>query len=96
VNKNRGLGRGLGALFPGARPPSEPAASRDEGVAEIEIDRIDPNVHQPRRHFDEQRLHERAQAIAANGLLAPIVVRRSAHDELRCEISAGERRWRAA
>ncbi len=96
MNKNRGLGRGLGALFPGARPSSEPPESRAEGVAEIEIDRIDPNVRQPRRHFDEQRLQELAQSVAANGLLAPIVVRRSAQDAQRFEIIAGERRWRAA
>jgi len=95
VHKQRGLGRGLGALFPGARPAAAPV---DTGatVMQIEVEHIDPNPHQPRRHFDEQGLSQLAQSIAANGLLAPIVVRPSRRFPDRYEIVAGERRWRAA
>lgn len=96
MNKNRGLGRGLGALFPGARAQSAAEPQLGSVVAQLEPDSIEPNRHQPRRHFDEQRLAALAQSIAANGLLAPIIVRRHPEAENRYQIIAGERRWRAA
>ena len=65
-------------------------------VAQIDLAAIDPNSHQPRRRFDEQELAGFASSIGANGLLAPIIVRRSPRDPARYEIIAGERRWRAA
>lgn len=98
MNKPRGLGRGLGALFPAAQ--SVAVAHGDEAqieaLAQIELDRISPNPHQPRRQFDEESLTALAQSIASNGLLAPILVRRDPHAPHRYEIIAGERRWRAA
>jgi len=96
VNKNRGLGRGLGALFPGARAQSVAEPQAGTVVAQLAPDSIEPNRQQPRRHFDEQSLAALAQSIAANGLLAPIIVRRHPEAENRYQIIAGERRWRAA
>ena len=96
MNKNRGLGRGLGALFPGARGVGTNDSSGGGVVAQLNVADIDPNSKQPRRHFDEQELDALARSIAANGLLAPIIVRRSPRDSNRYEIIAGERRWRAA
>ena len=82
----RALGRGLDALFTRAAIPSSE-------VADIDIDRIDPSAYQPRQVFKEQALEELASSIRANGMLQPIIVRRTGD---RFQIIAGERRWRAA
>lgn len=97
MNKPRGLGRGLGALFPGGAA-SNVLAQEAPGakLIEIEIERIKPNPHQPRRHFDEESLTALAQSISAHGLLAPIIVRRHPDLPESYEIITGERRWRAA
>lgn len=80
------LGRGLSALLGDDRPTeSQPG--------EIDIDLIRPNPEQPRTTFAESALDELAQSIAVNGIVQPIVVRRSGTGY---EIVAGERRWRAA
>ena len=82
------LGRGLSALMGEERPMApEPASS------EIDIDLIEPNPEQPRSRFDESELEDLAQSIRANGIIQPIVVRKSGG---RYQIVAGERRWRAA
>jgi ParB family chromosome partitioning protein len=90
------LGRGLGALIPGASPalsvPIE-AEADSAGLLEIAIDRIDPNPEQPRRRFDGEQLERLAESIRAHGVLQPIVVRRSGE---RFELLVGERRWRAS
>ncbi len=80
------LGRGLSALL-GDDREAAPAGS------EIDIDLIRPNPEQPRTRFAAGALEELAQSIAANGVVQPIVVRRSGTGY---EIVAGERRWRAA
>lgn len=86
----RGLGRGLGAFFPGAGR-AQPSMS-----GEIAIEEIAPNPLQPRRNFDEQSLQGLAASIKANGMLAPIIVRPRKGGGRAYEIVAGERRWRAA
>jgi ParB family chromosome partitioning protein len=96
VSKQRGLGRGLGAFFPGggsatAAVPDAPSGQR---VALIPIDAIAANPHQPRRDFDANELESLSQSVRANGVLSPILVRSIGDD--RYEIVAGERRWRAA
>ena len=65
------------------------------GVLEIDIDAIEPDPDQPRRHFDERSLDLLAQAFAAHGLVEPIVVRPSATAG-RYLLVVGERCWRAA
>ncbi|HME72629.1 MAG TPA: ParB/RepB/Spo0J family partition protein [Myxococcota bacterium] len=90
------LGRGLGALIPGAGPGASsqgealPAAG---GPAEIEVERIDPNPEQPRRIFDAEQLERLADSIRRHGVLQPVVVRAAGE---RYELVVGERRWRAA
>jgi ParB family chromosome partitioning protein len=101
----RGLGRGLGALIPGAsaapRPapaapvePEERPAPDARGPAEIEVDRIRANPEQPRRVFDAGELERLAASIRQHGILQPVVVRRA--DDGDYELVVGERRWRAA
>jgi len=93
----RGLGRGLSALMGEAavEQPIDPAAPKAAGVRMMHIAHIQPNPHQPRRHFDETALDELAASIAARGLIQPIVVRPHPHNSAY-QIVAGERRWRAA
>ncbi|MFY9724883.1 MAG: ParB/RepB/Spo0J family partition protein [Bryobacteraceae bacterium] len=91
----KALGRGLGALLP-TRPthqPLPPISPTQEAALSIPIDSIDPNPLQPRRVFQSERLSELAQSIRANGIIQPLVVRRSGE---RYQLVAGERRWRAA
>ncbi len=59
----------------------------------VGIDDLRPNKNQPRRTLGEAECHELALSIAANGIIQPIVARRT-FDGL--EILAGERRWRSA
>lgn len=61
------------------------------------IETISPNRFQPREIFDEESIAELAESIKQQGLLQPLLVRRSAvADGERFELIAGERRFRAA
>lgn len=73
---------------------SDTPATTSEQVLDVDIDLIEPNSLQPRTNFDEERLEELAQSIRANGIIQPILVRRTDGD--RYQLVAGERRWRAA
>jgi ParB family chromosome partitioning protein len=84
--QKRGLGRGLGALIPGA-----------EGIGatslEIPLAELESNPLQPRRNFEQAALEELAATIRAHGVLTPVVVRRAPQGY---QVVAGERRVRAA
>lgn len=95
MNKPRGLGRGLGALFPAASARAE-TSNTGVPLLQVPLENITPNPNQPRRHFDEESLTALAQSISAHGLLAPIIVRPDALKPGYYEIISGERRWRAA
>lgn len=69
-------------------------AAHDPVRWEVPVDLIDANPRQPREHFDDTKLEELTQSVAAVGVLQPIVVRTSAGG--RYELVAGERRLRAA
>lgn len=98
--KKKGLGRGLDALFADQAPVLEKAEAAEEkqkadenSVVYIGIEQIKPNVNQPRKKFNEERIAELAESILKHGIIQPLVVRRSG---AFYEIVAGERRWRAA
>ena len=59
----------------------------------IVIDTIHESATNPRRTFDEAKLHELAESIRTNGLIQPITVRPNSDG---FEIVAGARRFRAA
>lgn len=86
--QERGLGRGLDALFAGAM--EEDDANR---IVEVGIKEIVARADQPRRKFEEEALQELAESLREHGVLQPLLVRK--HGK-RYEIVAGERRWRAA
>ncbi|MFT3784947.1 MAG: ParB/RepB/Spo0J family partition protein [Tepidisphaeraceae bacterium] len=102
----RGLSSLMGMTGPVADVPVEPVyadvpgpvapgpAPVAEGVpAELPIDLVRPNPHQPRRQFDDAALAELAASIKTNGVIQPIVVKKVGPDY---ELIAGERRLRAA
>ncbi len=97
--KRSALGRGLGALIPGAArersaEPAVPTPAPDpKATSELPIERIRPNPEQPRRRFDPVELERLAVSIRQHGVLQPVVVR--AVDD-GYELVVGERRWRAA
>jgi ParB family chromosome partitioning protein len=73
---------------------SETPSTANEELREVDIDLIEPNNVQPRTRFDETQLEELAQSIKTNGVVQPILVRKT--NGGRYQIVAGERRWRAA
>ncbi len=88
--KRKALGKGLDALLPTTGMPSGEASRM---LLKLGIEEIHRNPKQPRQYFDKVKLHELADSIKVNGILQPLVVRKS---ENGYEIIAGERRWRAA
>ena len=60
----------------------------------LKIKDIQANPYQPRLHFDEEKLLELAQSIKENGVIQPIIVRRS--PLIGFDLLAGERRLRAS
>ncbi len=93
TNQHKALGRGIGALIPGAPRPGSVAPAAEPGPTRIPLDSIEPNPDQPRRAFDRERLERMAESIARHGVLQPVVVRRAGH---RYQLICGEQRWRAA
>jgi ParB family transcriptional regulator, chromosome partitioning protein len=85
--KKNPLGRGLGALLPTVEE------TEIGSIHEIEIEKIIENRHQPRVKFDDEGIMQLAESIRTNGLIQPIVVRKSGE---QYELIVGERRLRAA
>jgi len=95
--KRRALGRGLEALLPSrpATPPPAPAPVEANGKPlEIQLELIDRNPFQTRTAFDQAKLTELAQSIAATGVVQPIIVRPLAAG--RYQLINGERRLLAS
>ena len=87
---NKGLGKGLGALF----------GDIQEEIPEkgpyklLPLHKVEPNRSQPRQDFDEEELAALSESIATHGVIQPLTVREL--DGGYFQIIAGERRWRAA
>lgn len=93
----KGLGRGLGALFQDDVPfRAEVTPEEQAGVRTMPVGEIHPNPHQPRKDFDQEALNELAASIREQGLIQPILVRPVEGGAGGHEIVAGERRWRAS
>ncbi len=89
------LGRGLDALIDRGR---EAAVDGAPVFLMVAPERIVASPFQPRRHFDPEKLEELTNAIRAQGIIEPLIVRRVGGDidEPLYELIAGERRLRAA
>lgn len=98
----RGLGKGLESLIPTdiVETKYDPTAKTDakgrrigEEILQIELSKIDPNPHQPRKSFDQGQLETLADSIKLHGILQPLVASPSGN---RYQLIAGERRLRAS
>jgi ParB family chromosome partitioning protein len=86
---NNRLGKGIEALI----------RSRDLNKDEyldgfVDIKKIQTNINQPRKHFDDKSLNELVESIREKGILQPITIKEM--DNGLFELIAGERRFRAA
>ncbi len=91
------LGRGLGALIPSRTPehiPAPAAIAPSAGLLQLDLGKIVPNPHQPRKEFAADKLDELSASITSRGMIQPVIVRPLGDG--RYELIAGERRWRAA
>ena len=89
------LGKGLSALMDSSSDYSNTITHHvKSGIADININNIEANPHQPRTRFDEDALLELSNNIGQIGLIQPITVREIG--ENRYQIISGERRWRAS
>jgi ParB family chromosome partitioning protein len=98
--KQRGLGRGLDALFEDEEATFAVAAEPQGTIPGtpkkvVGIGQLLSNPDQPRTHFDPEAINELAESIKKHGLLQPILVRPIPGHDNMYEIVAGERRWRA-
>ena len=101
VDKARkNLGRGLASLFGdvGDGPKNGEGVLGDYNLksADVPIEDVVPSSLQPRLEFDADQLAALSESIKTNGIIQPILVRRSPENKRKWEIVAGERRWRAA
>jgi ParB family transcriptional regulator, chromosome partitioning protein len=88
-----GLGKGLGALIgPRPTPVREDVDPRDK-IHQVSLTSIVPSALQPRKDFAADTLQELVDSIRQHGIIQPLIVRQIGG---RCELIAGERRWRAA
>ncbi|MFY9462422.1 MAG: ParB/RepB/Spo0J family partition protein [Candidatus Sungiibacteriota bacterium] len=81
--------------------PLRHARRSGESIFWIDIGKIEPNPYQPRREFGEEALQSLADSIRTHGVLQPIVVSKVEIDsprglDVRYQLIAGERRWRAS
>lgn len=92
-----GLGKGLDALFPSnvdiEMLGGDVSREASEKIIEMKINDIEPNINQPRKNFDDEKIDDLAASIAEHGVLQPIIV---AKKDDYYQIIAGERRWRAS
>ena len=95
AKKNKGLGKGLSALFGDQKKP-ENVDKKQQNPKIALIGELARNKYQPRTIFDEKKLEELSQSIKKNGMIQPIAVRKNKSSSEPFEIVAGERRWLAA
>lgn len=72
-----------------------------EAIFLIELDKIKPNPHQPRRNFNEESIKELAASIQEFGILQPLLVSKIEEEaengtRVSYQLIAGERRFLAA
>ena len=97
--KQKGLGRGLAALFGDAKNDIQQKKANISDLNKHKMANISDltrNPYQPRLKFDEEKLKELAKSIKQNGIIQPIAVRLDKFDSNKYEIVAGERRWLAS
>lgn len=87
--RGKALGRGLEALFNDAQTDEK----KETDIMYIDIHKITPNLNQPRKQFNPDKINDLSESIQVHGVIQPIIVKSI---DAGYEIIAGERRWRAA
>ncbi|MCK9445867.1 ParB/RepB/Spo0J family partition protein [bacterium] len=95
------IGKGIESLIPKKDMSIPEDKTRKDFIFWIEIEKIKPNLYQPRKDFDEEALDSLGESIKKYGILQPIIVNKIEKKTERgisyeYQIVAGERRWRAA
>ncbi|SKA56940.1 ParB/RepB/Spo0J family partition protein [Enterovibrio nigricans] len=98
----RGLGKGLDALLAtSAQAQARVDLNKDSHHAEtnselqhLPLTQLHPGTYQPRQGMATEALEELAESIRAQGVIQPLVVRKTSAQQY--EIIAGERRFRAS
>ncbi len=102
MESRRALGKGLEQLFDLDNLNVENVSDfeknlykevKTEEIVELNIDELRPNPYQPRTVFDEDALKELAESIKENGVIEPIIVKKSIKGY---DVIAGERRLKAS
>ena len=84
----KGLGRGLSSLIGETK--------LETSINKLPNSDLISNKFQPIQIFEEDNLQDLANSIKERGIIQPIIVRKSADQNSKYEIIAGERRWLAA
>lgn len=99
--KHKGLGLGLETLLSTSQKSNAKQVDTENDVVvkeselqELPVEFLAPGKYQPRKDMAAEALDELAASIKAQGIIQPIVVRKTGDNSY--EIIAGERRWRAA
>ena len=90
------LGKGLNAIFGEGLDDvlnTIDAPTTSSGSQELAVSEIRANPYQPRKIFEDDKIHELANSIKEHGVFQPILVRKSLSGY---ELIAGERRLRAS
>lgn len=95
----RGLGKGLDSMIPDRKDKDKidnKSVKKEIDVSRetlVNINDIEPNKNQPRKHFNDDGLQELADSIKQFGIIQPLILQKKDNYYI---IVAGERRWRAA
>jgi len=90
--RKRSMGLGLDALI-SDELEDKIIDQNKHGIMKISVNKVEPNINQPRKAFDEDALEDLSDSIKQFGIIQPLLV---SDKGTHYEIVAGERRWRAA
>lgn len=85
-------------LMGSASPPAKgkartKARPTDNATSRVRVDQLLPDPFQPREVVDPAALDELTASVESDGLIQPIVVRRSPNNDDAFLVMAGQRRW---
>ncbi|ULQ48424.1 ParB/RepB/Spo0J family partition protein (plasmid) [Flagellatimonas centrodinii] len=84
----------MGSASPPARGKKRTKARpTDNATSRVRVDQLLPDPFQPREVVDPEALEELANSVEHDGLIQPIVVRRSPNNDDAFLVMAGQRRW---
>ena len=69
--KRSALGKGLGALI-----TENSTVEAKNSVIEVDINKIEPGIGQPRKIFDKEKIETLAESIKEHGIIQPLIVSR--------------------